>query len=44
MLQTSLHQQFNCIAKQGGLMSTYWSAINPSNYDRTSEVRGVREE
>ena len=39
MLQTSLHLQLNSIAKQGGVMPTYWSAIS-SNCDR-NELTGL---
>ena len=33
MLQTALHLELNSLAQQGGVMSTYWSAIS-SNCDR----------
>lgn len=41
MLQRSLHSQTNSIAKQGGMMSTYWSAISSVNFDR-NEPTGMR--
>ena len=40
MLQTSLHLQINSIAKQAGVMPTYWSAIS-FNCDR-NEPTGMR--
>lgn len=44
MLQRSLHQQLNCIAKLGGVMPTYWSAISFNSNDRTPEgIFGVQE-
>jgi hypothetical protein len=40
MLQTSLHLELTSIAKQGGVMPTYWSAIS-FNCDR-NEPAGTR--
>jgi len=37
------HQQFNTIAKCGGVMPSYWSAINSLGLDRTPEITRVRE-
>jgi len=40
-------QQFNTIAKCGGVMPSYWLAINSgslSSLDRTPEIRRVRED
>lgn len=40
MFQTALHLELNSIAKQGGVMPAYWSAVS-SNCDR-NEPTGVR--
>ena len=39
-------QQFNTIAKHGGVMPSYWLAINAGSLssDRTPEITGVRED
>ena len=37
------HQQFNTIAKCGGVMPSYWLAINSLGLDRTPEITRVRE-
>jgi hypothetical protein len=33
----SIHRQFNCTAKQAGIMPTSWLAINSLSLDRTPE-------
>jgi hypothetical protein len=40
------HQQFNTIAKQGGVMPSYWLTINAGSLslDRTPEITRVRED
>jgi hypothetical protein len=44
MLQTSLHQELTCLAKLGGLVPSYWSAINLNSNDRRLEgIIGVQE-
>jgi hypothetical protein len=37
------HQQFNTIAKCGGVMPSYWLAINSLGLDRTPEITRVQE-
>ena len=36
-------RQFNTIAKQGGVMPSYWLAINSLHSDRTPEIVGSTE-
>jgi hypothetical protein len=43
-MKTTIHfRQFECVAKQGGSMPVYWSAISLSNNDRTPESSGSTE-
>ena len=37
------HQQFNTMPKQAGVIASNWSAITVDSYDRTPEIRRVRE-
>jgi hypothetical protein len=44
MLQNLLHQELTCLAKLGGLVPSYWSAINLNSNDRRLEgIIGVQE-
>lgn len=41
MLQTSLHLELNSIAKQDGVMSSYWSAISSNcDYNEATGLEG----
>jgi hypothetical protein len=42
MHRFTIHSLFNCLAKQVGVMPSYWSTIETSN-DRTPGVSGSRE-
>lgn len=43
MKATCNFRQLNTIAKQGGVMPSYWLAINSLHSDRTPEITRVRE-
>jgi hypothetical protein len=44
MLQTSLQQELTCLANLGGLVPSYWSAVNLNSNDRRLEgIIGFRE-
>ncbi len=43
MKTTNYFRHFECIAKQGGSVPAYWSAISLINNDRTPENLGSTE-